>query len=260
MSGLFDDPAGDAPRDPMRSAAQPRALPKRFYKSADYAREGDGFVIRLDGKPVRTPARAFLAVDREPVAAALAEEWVAQKAFIDPATMPLTRLVNAAIDGVARDPAPVRAEIVAYAGSDLLCYRAAAPERLVQLEDEQWSPPVQWMADRFGARFLLAEGVVHVEQFPETLAAVDQAIGDVDPLTLAAMSTINALTGSAILTLAMAYGRMSAEQAWAAAHVDEDYETSLWGADDEATARREARWREFQAAALVLEARGPLPA
>ncbi|MBN9018915.1 MAG: ATPase [Rhizobiales bacterium] len=254
MNGVFDDPAGEELRDPMRSAAQPRPLPKRFYKTADYAADGDGFVVRLDGKTVRTPAKLLLRVDREPVAAALAAEWAAQGALIDPATMPLTRLVNSAIDGVARDPGPVRDEILRYAESDLLCYRAPGPARLVEQQDALWTPLVEWMHERFGARFLLAEGIVHVPQFPETIAAVDAALGDPDPLALAALSTVNTLTGSAILTLALLYGRLNAEEVWRAAHVDEDFELELWGDDKEAAARREARWQEMQAAALVLAA------
>ncbi|MBN9000352.1 MAG: ATPase, partial [Rhizobiales bacterium] len=190
----------------MRSAAQPRVLPKRFYALADYAAADGRFAVRLDGKPVRTPAKALLAVDREPVAAALAAEWAAQGELIDPATMPLTRLVNSAIDGVAANPGPVREEIVRYAGSDLVCYRAPGPDSLVARQQALWDPLVAWMYERFGARFLLAEGIVHVEQFPQTLAAVDAALGDPDPLRLAALSTINALTGSAILTLAVLHG------------------------------------------------------
>jgi chaperone required for assembly of F1-ATPase len=124
--------------------------------------------------------------------------------------------------------------------------------RLVERQDEIWTPLIEWMHERFGARFLLAEGIVHVEQFPETLATVDAALGDPDPLALAALNTVNALTGSAILTLALLHGRLTAEEVWAAAHVDEDFELELWGDDKEAAARREARWREMQAAALVL--------
>lgn len=262
MSGLFDGPDDtDGPRDRMRSAERARPLPKRFYETVDYAltEDGESFVVRLDGKPVRTPAKAYLAVSQQPIAAVLVEEWEAQKDFINPATMPMTRLVNSAIDGVARVPHEVKAEIVRYAGNDLLCYRAANPDRLPQLQDMAWSPLVRWMDERFGARFVLTEGVVHVEQFPEALEAVERAIGNPDPVSLAALSTVNALTGSAILALAVAYGRLSAEEAWAAAHVDEDFQISLWGGDDEAEARRAARWQDMRTAGLVLAAVGSSP-
>ncbi|SHG10314.1 Chaperone required for the assembly of the F1-ATPase [Kaistia soli DSM 19436] len=254
MSNPFDiGPEGHEPRDPMRSAESGRALPKRFYKAAAHERGADGaYLIQLDGRPVKTPAKAVLAVAEQRVAAAIVAEWAAQGTVIDPATMPVTRLANSAIDGVAQNADAVRAEILNYAGTDLLCYRAGTPERLVALQDDAWNPLIDWMHERFGARFLLAEGIVHVAQFPETIEAVDKALGAPDALELAALSTINTLTGSAILTLAVLHGRLTAAEAWAAAHVDEDYEISLWGEDDEATARREARWREFQAAALVL--------
>lgn len=254
MSDLFDiGPDGHEPRDPMRSAESGRALPKRFYKLAGHEQSPDGaYVIRLDARAVKTPAKATLAVAEERVADAIVAEWAAQGDFIDPAAMPVTRLANSAIDGVARNADAVRAEILNYAGSDLLCYRAGTPERLVALQDAAWNPLIDWMHERFGARFLLAEGIVHVAQFPETIEAVDKALGAPDALQLAALSTINTLTGSAILTLAILHGRLTAAEAWATAHVDEDYEISLWGEDDEATARRQARWREFQAAALVL--------
>ncbi len=254
MSDPFDiGPKGHEPRDPMRSAEAARPLPKRFYTAVTYALAEDGaFAILLDGKPVKTPAKRRLAVAREAVAAVIAAEWAAQGDHIDPATMPLTRLANSAIDGVASNAAAVRAEILNYAGSDLLCYRAGDPERLVQLQDAAWNPLIDWMHERFGARFLLAEGIVHVTQFPETIAAVDAALGDPGPLELAGLSTINTLTGSAILTLAVLHGRLTAAEAWALAHVDEDFEISLWGEDDEAMRRRAARWREMQAAAEVL--------
>ncbi|MCX5493450.1 ATPase [Kaistia dalseonensis] len=256
MNGIFDPPERQE-RNERRDIAREndkRPLPKRFYSAVDYAADGDQFLIRLDGKPVRTPAKNRLAVTSEAVAATLVAEWAAQKDVIEPSTMPVTRLVNSAIDGVVSNFAAVKAEIVRYAGSDLLCYRADKPERLVRWQDELWSPPIAWMRERFDARFLLAEGVIHVEQFPETLEAVDAAIGEPDALRLAALNTITVLTGSAILALAVAYGRLSAEEAWTAAHVDEDFEIELWGEDAEATARRDARWREMQAAALVLAA------
>ncbi|BCP54098.1 ATPase [Kaistia sp. 32K] len=249
------DEAADAPRKIPEKLDAP-VLPKRFYEASDYApAEEGGFVIRLDGRAVRTPGKARLVVPDEAIAAAIAAEWAAQGEFIKPSTMPLTRLVNSAVDGVANTLAETRAEVLRYAGSDLLCYRADSPERLVALQDERWSPLIAWMQERFHARFVLAEGIVHVEQFPETIEAVDAAIGDLDTLRLAALNTVTTLTGSAILALAVLHGRLSAEEAWSLAHIDEDYQISLWGEDEEASARREARWREMQAAAQVLAAR-----
>lgn len=239
----------------MASMSSDRAasLPKRFYERAAYAETEGGFALMLDGRTARTPAKNRLIVSREAVAAALAEEWNAQEIVIDPAIMPLTRLVNSAIDGVARDPLPVREEIVRYAGTDMLCYRAADPQKLVAIQNRLWSPLIRWIDQTYGTRFLLAEGVMHVEQFPETLAAFDAALGDPDMLELAALSVVTTLTGSAILALALRDGRVDLDEAWTVAHADEDFEISLWGEDDEAMIRRAIRYKEIEAAALLLE-------
>jgi chaperone required for assembly of F1-ATPase len=253
MSDLFD---GRPPSDPERTvrASNAMVLPKRFYKAVGYAADGDGFVLQVDGRSVRTPAKSILRVPKRAIADALVAEWDAQTTFIDPATMPLTRLVNSAIDGVAREPDSVRDEILRYAETDMLCYRAADPERLVAIQDEMWSPLIRWMHERYGARFILVEGIVYNQQNIETRSAVSKAIGKPDSLQLAALSTVTTLTGSTILALALRDRRLTTEEAWAAAHVDEDFEFSLWGEDDEANLRRAARFREMQAAALVLAA------
>lgn len=253
--GDTGDDAADAPRKIPEKLDAP-VLPKRFYEAADYApAEEGGFVIRLDGRAVRTPGKARLVVADEAIAAAIVAEWAAQGEFIKPSTMPLTRLANSTVDGVANTMDETRAEILRYAGSDLLCYRADAPERLAELQQEKWGPLLDWMQQRFHARFMLAAGIVHVDQFPETIAAVDAAIGSQDVFRIAALNTVTTLTGSAVLALALLHGRLSAEEAWSLAHIDEDYQISLWGEDEEASARRAARWREMQAAALVLAAR-----
>ena len=232
-------------------------LPRRFYKDTGVEADGDLFALTLDGRRARTPARNALAVAREPVAQALAAEWAAQGEFVDPGEMPLTRLVNAALDGVAAEMDAVRDEVVKYAGSDLLCYRAGEPESLVRDQSAAWDPPLDWMRRRWGARFILAEGVVFAAQTEPALAhvreAVDAAVGDGPdaPLRLAALNVMTTLTGSAILALAVAHGELTAAEAWTAAHVDEDFQIRAWGADAEAEARRARRWLEMQAAALA---------
>lgn len=240
--------------NPMAAAqrlARPE-LPKRFYEAADYVPEAGGFVIRLDGRPVRTPGRAALSVPSEPLASALAGEWAAQGERIDPSTMPLTRIVNSAIDGVSGKVPEVRAEIAAFAGSDLLCYRAEGPAGLVARQETAWSPILAWAYQALGARFLLAAGIVPVRQPDEALRRVAAALEPAEPLRLAALHVTTTLTGSALLALALAAGRLSAAEAWDAAHVDEDWQWGQWGEDAEARARREARRREFEAAALIL--------
>ena len=243
--------------DPVREtqAGLKKALPRRFYKQAAVMPGAEGgFVVALDGKPVRTPSRQELGVAHAGLAEALAAEWEAQKDKIDPATMPLTRLVNTAIDGVAAAQEEVFEEILRYAGSDLLCYRADAPEALVAREAELWDPYLDWAAS-MGARLVLSEGIVHVEQPAEAIRAVAALLRRyATPLQLTALHTVTSLTGSLILALALAEGQADADEIWAAAHVDEDFNIAHWGEDHEAAARRAKRLIDFEAAVLILSA------
>ena len=185
----------------------------------------------------------------------IAAEWERQRETIDPANMPLTRLLNSAIDGVAHTMAETRADILSYAGSDLLCYRAEEPDTLVARQAHAFDPVLRWAAESLGARFNVATGVMHVAQPPAALAAISAALEAFDdPVALAALSVMTTLTGSALLALAVARGFLPAGAAWRAAHIDEDFQTERWGEDAEAVARREARWREFEAAAKAARA------
>lgn len=249
------DVSGDKPVAPVEAAQRParRELPRRFYRTAGTAPHGDVFAVTLDGRQARTPGRKPLAVASPAVAEALAAEWQGQGETIDPATMPLTRIVHSAIDRVASEMAPVRAEIVKYAGTDLVCYRGEGPPSLVAAQEAAWGPVLAWVRQALGARFALVEGVVAVDQPAESLAAVDAALEPLDPLRLAAVHVVTTLTGSALIALAVLNGALSPEAAWAAAHVDEDWQMERWGRDEMALARRTARWREMQAAALILK-------
>ena len=235
-----------------RRGARP-ALRRRFYENATVSQTPDGYALQLDGKPVHTPARWALATPTLALAQALAAEWNAQTDVVDPAKMPLTRLANAIIDGVAQTPQPVADEIKEYLASDLLFYRAGAPQGLVEWQARHWDPILQWAAEALGAKFYLGEGVVHVAQPEAALAAARAAVPD-DPWRLGAAHVITTLTGSALIVLAMAHGQLSAEAAWHAAHVDEDWNMEQWGRDEMAMQRRDFRHAEFQAAAAVLKA------
>jgi chaperone required for assembly of F1-ATPase len=246
----------DSPKPPAASPGKPvRApLPRRFYEHATVGEGEGGYALLLDGRGARTPARKPLAVSSRPVAEALAAEWEAQGEHIDPATMPLTRIVNSALDGVATQMEAVREEIVRYAGSDLICYRADGPATLAERQEAAWSPLIAFARETLGARLALAEGVMHVEQDSSVLDAIALAIADYDAVSLAALHTIMTLTGSSVIALAVARGLLSAEEAWAAAHVDEDFQMEQWGRDELALQRRAHRWREMQAAAAILGA------
>lgn len=236
---------------------QKPALPKRFYKRAEAIAVEDGFSIALDGRHARTPAKHPLVLPTEALGAAVAAEWEAQGETIDPATMPLTRIANVAIDGVARESEAVAAEIVKYAGSDLVCYRAEHPERLVAKQSAHWDPVLGFARDHLGARFLLAEGVMFVGQPDEALEAVAHAIPRHDVFALTALNVLTTLTGSALIALALHRGALDVEAAWAAANVDDDWNEELWGYDSEAAARKANRELELRAAArMIVLARG----
>ena len=244
--------------DPVRRAQiqMLKPLPKRFYKEVSVAAaDGDTCSVLLDGRTVRTPAKQPLAVPTRKLAEILAAEWEAQTEVIDPGQMPVTRIVNTALDGVAKDQRSVFDDILRFAGTDMLCYRADSPEGLVARQNEIWNPVLDWAQQTLGARFILAEGVIHQEQPEEALAAYAEGLrAFATPLGLTCIHTVTSLTGSALLALAFASGRLSAEEAWTAAHVDEDWQIEHWGTDEEAFRRRENRWQEMQATAAVLDA------
>ncbi|MDN2567453.1 ATPase [Aquibium sp. A9E412] len=261
MRDLLNDlEAGPALSDPdpvERARKQMRQpLPRRFYDAVATDRpDGEAHVVLLDGKPVRTPARAVLRLPTEAAARLVADEYAAQAAVIDPMTMPVTRLANTALDGVASDVQAVLEDVLRFASCDLVCYRAEGPEGLVERQAEAWDPVLDWARAALGARFLLAEGVMHVEQPREAVGAVGIHLAmRQEPMRVAALHVMTALTGSALLALAVEAGALDARDAWAAAHVDEDWNIRQWGEDAEAAARRAQRERDMMGAARLLAA------
>jgi chaperone required for assembly of F1-ATPase len=250
MRDLLQNVAPENPIEAARRATRP-VLRRRFYEQASIVAADQGFAVELDGKPIRTPAGRILGAPSEPVAEAIAAEWDAQRDLVDPAMMPLTRLANSIIDGVGDNAAAVAAEIARYLASDLVYYRAASPQGLVALQTRHWDPVVAWARNALGARFALAEGIMHVAQPDAALAAATAAIPP-DPWRLGALHTVTTLTGSALIALALAHGALTPDAAWEAAHVDEDWNIAQWGEDQLAQERRAFRLAEFQAAAAVL--------
>jgi len=253
MREIFDDISKNQPLDPTEAARRNMRpqLRRRFYSAVSVQEEPSGYGVLLDGRPVKTPARKALAAPTEALAQKLAAEWEAQREMVDPAAMPLTRLANSIIDGVAHAPASVQAEVAKFLGSDLVCYRAGSPDGLVARQMQHWNPIIAWARETLGAGFVLGEGVMFVPQPAEALTAAARAIPE-EPWRLGAVSAITTLTGSALIALAVAQGRLSAEDAWAATHVDEDWNMHQWGRDEQALERRVAREAEMRAATLVL--------
>ncbi|MGI3901159.1 MAG: ATP12 family chaperone protein [Janthinobacterium lividum] len=247
----------DEPRPMIPGRQAPPPKPKRFYASATAEPRDGGHALLLDGRAAKTPAKRTLALPSKAAGEAVAAEWNAQVAVIDPALMPLTRIANTAIDGVGEQMSAVAAEVKTYLGSDLLLYRAGTPASLFEAEAAAWDPVLAWVREAFGVRFILAEGITFVTQPDTTIAAlgevVDAVVGEgaAAPFRLAALHVMTTLTGSALLALAVLHGRLTPEEAWAAALVDELFQESQWGSDDEALERRERRWADMRAAATT---------
>jgi chaperone required for assembly of F1-ATPase len=258
MRELFDEVAGKSPLDPQEMVRRSTRGPqrKRFYARAGVAQSPDGFAITLDDKPVRTPSGRALVAPSLDIADAIAAEWEAQKEFINPLTMPLTRVANSVVDAVADRVEAVAADIAKYFESDLLFYRAGHPDGLVAREATHWDPVLFWAAEALGAHFILAEGIMYVRQPDAAIQAARAALPD-DPWSVAALHVITTSTGSALLALALLRGVLDSEEVWAAAHVDEDWNIEKWGIDGEVDARRAARLVDFTAAVRILKALNP---
>lgn len=223
---------------------------KRFWINVTL---DDGRAVSLDGKPVRTPGRVPLALPTEALAEAVAGEWRAVEGEIDPRAMPLTGLANAAIDRVGADPALFARGLAVYAESDLLCYRADAPDDLVARQQAAWDPLLDWARARYDVHLETATGILHRAQPAATLTRLGEAIATRDAFALAALSPIVTIGGSLIAALALAENAATPEQVWDAITLDEDYQAERWGRDPLAAAGIEARRRDFDAGVRMLE-------
>jgi chaperone required for assembly of F1-ATPase len=221
---------------------------KRFYKHASAAPSAGGVAIQLDERPVKTPGRHPLLVPTEELAEAIAEEWNSQGENIDPRSMPLTGLANAAIDRVAPDPAAFAKTLAAYGESDLLCYRAEGPQPLVRRQAEQWDTLLDWARHRYGIELDTTCGVMHRPQPPASVAQLAAAVAARDPFRLAGLSPLVTVSGSLIIALALAEGEITLETGWAAATLDEQWQAEQWGEDPLAAAAIAARRSDFDAA------------
>lgn len=230
---------------------------KRFYTSVDVREEADAFAVLLDGRPVKTPAGHVLRAPTRKLADAVAAEWRAQGEKLAPDTMPLTKSLNTALDRVAPNRAAIIEDLAKYAESDLLCYRADAPQELVRRQAVAWDPWLVWAAERFGVRLAVTTGVSHVTQTHEALARVKAAVAVHDDHHLVVLHAGVTITGSAILGLAFAAGAVTAQAAFAAAQIDDLYQAELWGHDAEAEKARANRLADLKAAEAYLRLIAP---
>jgi len=227
---------------------------KRFYKDVSIAPAQGGFAVLLDGKPVKTPSRNALLLPTEKLALAVAQEWRAQGDQVVATSMPLLRLSNTVIDGVTTNRDEVIGAILRFGENDLLCYRAHQPPDLAQRQREGWDPLLDWVRQRFSARMTVADGLTHVDQTPDALAALREALQGHDAFTLAGLHVIASITGSTVLALAVAEGYIPGAYAFELSRIDETYQAEKWGADDEAVKRAQALAHELDKAVELIAA------
>ncbi len=226
--------------------------PKRFYKAVRIGETSDGFTVLLDARPVKTPAGTVLTVPAQALARAITAEWDAQEEEIRPETMPAQQLAVSALDGVGRDRASVIDAILAFAETDLLCYRAATPDDLTQRQQSVWQPLLDWAQQKIGAQFVATQGVIPVDQSPKVAVALRKTVETLDDFEIAVLSSVTAATGSIVIALALMDGQIGGDDAFAAAQLDEDYQNEHWGTDTEAVARRDQLHRDILAAERFL--------
>ena len=219
---------------------------KRFWKETT-ANEKDGkFAVLLDGRPVKTPAKASLSVPTRALAYAIAAEWDAQETEVDPNTMPFTRMANSAIDKVSVQHDEVAQMLADYGDADLLCYRAEQPESLVNRQSMEWDPPLEWASEALGVRLQARAGVMHIPQDPEALSALAGRVRDMDSFRLAAFHDLVTLSGSLILGFAAAKGWKDADSIWDISVLDALWQEEQWGRDEEAHETAEIKRTAFK--------------
>ena len=260
MRDILEDAEGAAARGDIGPGKANRErdlqkFPKKFYEEASIKEMEDGFSIELDGRPVKTPGRQVLTLPGKASAQILADEWNAAEEVINPLKMPATRLANTAIDGVVNEMQAVMEDITRYSASDLVCYRAANPQGLVEKQREHWNPVLDWAMSELGASFETGEGIAFITQPKEAIALFGARLKNyADPFKLASIHTFTSISGSALIALALAEEHIDAETAWTKAHVDEDWNISQWGEDFEAQERRAQKWIDFSTADKLLKA------
>ncbi|MBO9410736.1 MULTISPECIES: ATP12 family protein [unclassified Ruegeria] len=219
--------------------------PKRFWTQSAVIEAEGGFTVELDGRRVKTPAKAGLIVPTQTMAQEIAAEWDAQEKEVDPTTMPFTRSANAAIDKVQHQHAEVADMLADYGDSDLLCYRATHPQELQQRQAEQWDPALDWAAETLAARLVPVAGVLHRPQDTSTLQSLRQRVHDFNDFQLAAFHDLVSLSGSLILGFAVSANWRAVEDIWEVSRLDELWQIEQWGHDDEAHAASEVKRAAF---------------
>jgi chaperone required for assembly of F1-ATPase len=235
------------PEEVQRKLREKRKRAMRFYKQATVGESAGGYSVLLDGRPFRSPMKQPVVLPSAALAGAMAAEWEAQGAEILPESMPLTALACTALDRAGPQRGELEEQLLSYGGNDLLCYWADHPAALVERQRALWKPLLDWCRERHGARLEVRQGILHSPQPAAALAALKQALSELDPFRLAALSSACGASGSLVIALALLEGRLDAENAFAAAELDSSFQIERWGEDAEAAARRSGVRRDLAA-------------
>jgi chaperone required for assembly of F1-ATPase len=225
---------------------------KRFYKDVSISTVEGGFGVKLDGKPIKTPAGQPLTVPSAALAEALAAEWEAQGETIVPSSMPLTQMVSTALDRIKLTRNQVKVHLAGFGASDMLCYRADSPADLVELQSASWQPWLDWAARELDAPLAIATGVVPVVQEEDSLAALRRRVDSYDDWVLTALQSLAPCLGSLVLSLAVIEGKLAADEAFALSYLEERFQNDRWGQDHEAKVRLDGLRQEVLAAARLM--------
>ncbi len=228
-------------------------LNKRFWKDVSVRRDGDGYAVLLDTRPLKTPAKAAFVVPSKPLAEAIAQEWDGVEKTIEPRTMHLTRCANATIDKVSLEKQAVADMLAEYGGTDLLCYRATTPAELARRQAAQWDPVLDWLRATFGVDLRTTAGVMHVPQPVEATTKLRDLVRALDPWRLTAFHDLVTLSGSLVLAFSIIEEHLDAEQAWEISRVDEQWQEEQWGIDDDAARDAQLKRDEFLKAKMLFD-------
>ena len=240
----MDENEADRIQDKIRQERKPEKV-KKFYKKASVRGKKAPFSIALDGRVLKTPSKEPLEIPSRALARAVADEWNAQQEFVDLNAMFLTKYASAAQDGTMQRKEAIVDEIVAYASSDLVCYRADTPQGLVDRQTNAWDPVLEWARKTHNLKFICVAGIIYATQPDTTLAQAHKLLMEKDPHTLTGIHHLTNLLGSALLSIAVTEGALSDNDCWNAAHLDEDWNIEQWGTDEDAMERRKVRRTEF---------------
>ena len=250
----LDPEIGGENSDPIQKVVrnlQPKRI-KRFYKSVSISSEPSGYWIKLDDKPIRSPRNEIIECTSKEIAMRFANEWEKQDEFIDYLTMPITRILNAAVDGVSDNITAVIETICSYASSDMICYRATGPEKLVVRQQQEWDPILRWLQESLGLVFEITTGILPIEQSADSIQKVKNLLQEYGSIQLAALHTVTTLGGSILLALALEKKAFEPETIWQAINLEEDWNIEHWGQDTEALRTRKFKQQDFNAATQIL--------